>query len=102
LVSDVIDSDEILQLQRLKETLIISAVFANSIRMFQNEVAMELDLLRSKDISQSSKTEEPKKYAEMEAEIQRIKQTIEDEYRPLMNSLKEEMENRRNYLDENR
>jgi hypothetical protein len=102
LVSNAIESDTILQLHRLQQSLIINMVLTNSVRIFQNEVIIELGFLRSKDTSQASKIEEPKKYAEIETEIQRIKQTIEEEYRPLMDSLKEEMENRKKYLDEHR
>lgn len=102
LVLSVFDSDELLQLSQLRQSLLLSMIFANSVGIFQNEVAMELNLLRSKDISQASKTEESKKYADIENELRKMKSIMDEEWKPLMDNLADEIDRRRKYLDENR
>lgn len=102
LISNVIDSDEILQIARLKQSLLVNRIFANSIRVLQNEVMIEVSSLRSKDTSQVSKPEESKKYADLENELRRMKSTMDEEWKPLMDSLKDEIERRSKYLDKNR
>lgn len=101
-IMNFLDSDEILQISIRGQNLIVNELLAVVVGKFQEEVKVEIENLKLKNASQTAKIEEPKNYLEIETEIQKIKQTLEDEYRPLMDSLKEEMENRRKYLDAHR
>jgi len=102
LIVNVIESDDILQMHRQQASLLISSLFASSVRMLQEEVAFELNLLNAKILLQTPKSEQSEKYVEMEKELQRIKHVMDEEWKPLMNSLGHEIDRRNKFLNENR
>lgn len=102
LISTVIEGTEELNLHREHSALLLTIFFATSVRVFQEEVAFELDVLRTKSASKTAKNEEMRKYAKIEKDLQRMKRTMDTEWKPLMNSLRNEIDRRSKYLNEKR
>jgi hypothetical protein len=106
LIMNVLESDDILLLHREQASLLQSSLFANCVRMFQEEAAYELNMLNAKIAFQRAretpKGEEPEKYAKIEEQLQTIKHMIDEEWKPMMDRLREEIDKRDRFLNKNR
>ena len=102
IIGNVIESSDLHSLTADLFSLHYVMGFAIVVRMFQEEVALQLNLLRTQIATSRVKGEEPQKYAKMKKDLQKIKRTINKEWKPLMETLRDEIEKRRKFLNENR
>ena len=79
-----------------------TSMVALLMRMFQQEATLQLNFLKAQTGGYNMISEEPQKYAQLKKELQRIKRTLNRDWKPLMSMLKEEIERRRKFLDANR
>lgn len=103
LIINVLESDEIMRLHRERASLLQSSLFANYVRIFQEEVGYELNMLNAKFLfhraGETLKSEEPEKYAQIEEQLQKIKHTMDEEWKPLMDKIKEKIDARDKFLN---
>jgi hypothetical protein len=83
-------------------SMLFTSNVAISMRIFLNEVAYQFSLLEAQSRGHGTVTEETQKYAQLKKELQGLKRTVNREWKPIMEMLKEEVESRRKFLDENR
>jgi hypothetical protein len=102
LMVNVIESEALLAEKRELTLLYALSTFSLSVRMFQEDVAYEINLLKAKTVSHGSTLEEQQKHEKMQSDLQKMKRTIGREWKPLMKKLKEAIDERRRFLEENR
>lgn len=106
LIVNVVESENMSLLHRQHASLLQTMLFANCIRIFQEETAYELNMLNAKTAfrhaRKTPKGEEPEEIIRIKKEQQRIKHIIDEEWKPMMDGLKEEIDKRNKYLKEHK
>jgi hypothetical protein len=102
LIVNVFEHDDLVQLHQEKRDLLLSELLVSSIRIFKEEVSFELNRLHATICLQKPETEETEKYAKLQAQLGKIKRTIDEEYKPLMDKLRNEINKRNKFLRDNR